>query len=166
MRQHVLQQPSGDVEEPVQRGVQYVVPLVVLHEYHHVVAAEPRIVHQHRHVVVGVLLLPLCQCGLGGLGACYVELQQLARAALSFYLGLRGFRGLVVAHVVHHHRQSLACQSLGDGLTDAAAASCYECISHSHSSLITYHSSLLTFHFSLLTSHSSLITYHFSPGVP
>ena len=127
MELHGREQGLCDVEETRERDVEHTMPVVFRHEGHHIVATDACIVDHDLDILAIVLLLPLRQGSTCLFTVADIEAHELALTTNEVE-GLLGFS--VVAGIIDDDMIALLGQSLADGATNAAAASCYDCVFH------------------------------------
>ena len=104
--QHALQHAAGDIEKPVDGGIDHLVPILILHEDHHRVLTNTRIVDQHLDRILRVTRFPSLQGSIYRRRVGHIERNHLCHSAASPHLGLDFGCRFEVSPTIDQHRIS------------------------------------------------------------
>ena len=126
----MAQKETCDIEESIESGIDNRMPFIVAHHKHDIVMTYAGIVNQHRHVIVGMTVLPIGKARLYFGSILHIELQCLGLASL-FANHLDGSGSLLgIALIIHNHRIAIRRQFQANGTANATRATGYKSIFH------------------------------------
>ena len=103
---HVLQESAGDIEEPIEVGVENIVPVIVGHHEHDIISSDASIIYQYGDPLIRMRRFPLVYSSLYLLRLRRIKGQEFSIAALLLNFPFYLFRRLMVVQVIDNRAEA------------------------------------------------------------